>query len=116
MKRREFILLTVAGVGVLSVSTYYFFSDVEYDPALADPHALSFIWDGKAINDIGNQYRAAHPDESSQQSLVKLLKATSTDETIANDFATGKTVIVDGWILSLTEARQCALASTISAK
>ena len=116
MKRREFIFSAVAAAGVLSASAYYFFSDVEYDPTLADPRALSLIWDGKTINDIGNQYRAIHSDESSQRSLVKLLKATSTDEMVANDFLTGKIVIVDGWILSLTEARQCALASTISAK
>jgi hypothetical protein len=28
------------------------------------------------------------------------------------DFAEGHTVIVDGWLLSTTEARQCALYST----
>lgn len=116
MKRRVFILSAVAGAGVLSASAYYFFSDADYDPALADPQALSFIWDAKTIKDIGNQYRAINPDEASQRALVKLLNTTPDDQTIANEFATGKTVVIDGWILSLTEARQCALASTIDTK
>lgn len=111
VKRRTFILSTIAGAGVLSASAYYFFSDADYDPALAEPQSLAFIWDTKTINSIGNQYRAMYPDESSKHSLVKLLNTTPTDGTIANDFATGKTVIVDGWLLSVTEARQCALSS-----
>lgn len=116
MKRRNFILSTIAGAGVLSASAYYFFSDVDYDPALAEPQSLAFIWDTETINSIGIQYRAMYPDESTQHSLVKLLDRTPTDEAITSDFATGKTVVVDGWLLSVTEARQCALASTIDNK
>jgi hypothetical protein len=113
MKRRDFIISTVAGVGVISASAYYLFGDVEYDAALADPHSLALIWDTKTISDIGKQYRINNPDESSPRTLVKLLNTASpNDETITNDFAAGKIVIVDGWMLSQTEARQCALAST----
>jgi hypothetical protein len=113
MKRRDFIITTIAGVGVISASAYYVFRDVEYDAPLADPQSLALIWDAKTINDIGNQYRINNPDEASPRTLVKLLNTTTpNDETIKNDFATGKIVIVDGWMLSLTEARQCALAST----
>ncbi len=116
MKRRDFIISTIAGAGVASVSLYYFFGDVNYDPTLADPRELSFILDAKTINDLGNQYRASNPDESTQRALIKLLNNAPTDEIIASDFATGNTVVVDGWLLSVTEARQCALASTIEAK
>jgi hypothetical protein len=116
MKRRDFVLSAIVGAGVISASAYYLLSDVEYDASLANPQALSYIWDAKTINDIGNQYRTITPAESSQRSLVKLLNSTPSNETIVNDFATGKTVVVDGWILSVTEARQCALASTIASK
>jgi hypothetical protein len=34
---------------------------------------------------------------------------------VRGDFAHGRTVIVDGWILSVTEARQCALFSLLAA-
>jgi len=32
---------------------------------------------------------------------------------IRDDFGAGRTVVVDGWLLSVTEARQCALYSTL---
>jgi hypothetical protein len=35
----------------------------------------------------------------------------SIDDTVHEDFAAGRTVVVDGWVLSVTEARQCALFS-----
>lgn len=125
MKRRAFIISTVAGIGVISYSAYYLFGDVEFNPAIAKPQSLSLIWDAENIKAIGNQYRAGNPDESSVRSLVKLLDAPSRDadaigssinEDVTKDFDMEKTVIVDGWILSLTEARQCALASTIESK
>jgi hypothetical protein len=36
---------------------------------------------------------------------------TAVDRLVRNDFAQGRIVRVDGWILSLTEARLCALAA-----
>ncbi|MGB7931010.1 MAG: twin-arginine translocation signal domain-containing protein [Gammaproteobacteria bacterium] len=35
------------------------------------------------------------------------------DERIRNDFIYGNTIAVDGWLLSLTEARLCALVSLL---
>jgi hypothetical protein len=32
---------------------------------------------------------------------------------IQRDFAEGRTVLLDGWVLSVTEARQCALYSLL---
>jgi hypothetical protein len=34
---------------------------------------------------------------------------------VRDDFASGRTVVVDGWVLSAIEARQCALFSLASA-
>ena len=34
---------------------------------------------------------------------------------VHDDFDDGRTVVVDGWILSATEARQCALYSLTQA-
>ncbi|HTH54694.1 MAG TPA: hypothetical protein VL728_01525 [Cyclobacteriaceae bacterium] len=110
MKRRTFIISTAAGIGAISAA-YYFFGDVDYDPALAEPQALSYIWDDKTIKDAGRRYRKDFPSEASERTLVKLLKTVPTEETITADFKNGNMVVVDGWILSVTEARQCALAS-----
>jgi hypothetical protein len=32
---------------------------------------------------------------------------------VENDFKTGKIAVIKGWVLSLTEARQCALFSIL---
>ena len=127
MKRRNFILLGAAGFAAVSIPTaYYFLTDIEYDQALADPQLLSLIWDTETIKKIGNQYRLQMPSENSERPLVKSLKAAASEASLANssnleevikkDFETGDTIIVDGWILSRTEARQCALFSLIEPK
>ncbi len=72
-------------------------------------------------------YRTKHSSENNVDGLRKLLlsdrsgKIYNEDEKIAvgemlkneikQDFETGKIVIVKGWVLSITEARQCALYS-----
>jgi hypothetical protein len=33
------------------------------------------------------------------------------DTAVQRDFAAGRTVMLDGWVLAVTEARQCALFS-----
>ena len=124
MKRRDFVLSAVGGIGFISISAaYYYMSDAGDDDALTQPQSLSLIWDAKAIRHVGNQYRTIVPEENSSHSLINLLRAelSITDESmvsrlnerITHDFETGNTVLVDGWILSVTEARQCALASTL---
>jgi len=63
--------------------------------------------------------------ENDDDKLIQLLSgnspiAGSSDETaihqyldqkVKQDFETGNTVLVKGWVLSVTEARQCALFS-----
>ena len=78
---------------------------------------------------LGRLYLEGKPREADTALLVTLIGAApgpalppaspSTDEAlradleerIRNDFIYGNTVAVDGWLLSLTEARLCALAS-----
>lgn len=119
MKRRSFIILGSAGVAALSIpAAFYFFDDIEYDPILAEPRSLSMIWDTETIKAVGDQYRLQIPSEKSEMSLIKLLKAAAPEleDIIKKDFETGNTVIIDGWILSTTEARQCALFSITGPK
>ena len=119
MKRRNFIIIGTAGIAAAALpAAFYFLRDVEYDPALADPQSLSLIWDTETITDIGNKYRLQIPSEKSERSLVKLLDVPGSDleQIITKDFESGNTVIIDGWILSKTEARQCALFSLTAPK
>ena len=112
MKRRDFVLLSTAGIAAVAVpSAYFYFGD---DVALTTPASLSLIWDTQTIKAIGTAYLHQVPDEASVRDLVALLPTTSNtglEEAVRHDFAMGNHVLVDGWILSVTEARQCALAS-----
>jgi len=127
MKRRNFILIGTAGIAAAALpAAFYFFRKIEYDPKLAEPQSLSLIWDNETIAAVGKQYRIQTPGEESERTLAKLLSAGKQDlggtdtaaieAQIQQDFKAGNTVIVDGWILSVTEARQCALFSIIETK
>ena len=134
MKRRNFIALSTltvvaAGAPFLNCSS----PDVELDKKLAVPQILSQLQDQKTINAIGKAYGAANPVEYSEKKLEdKLVKnskgghfssassaqeiVASLDKSIQYDFESNNTIILEGWVLSLTEARQCALFSLISQK
>ena len=122
MKRRNFILLTGVGISAIVIPTWYYkFNIPEYDQLLTEPELLSHIWDGTTINEIGEIYRKQFSEENSERKLVKHLSDYELTETTTNtevlrqqitdDYNKGNTVMVDGWILSRTEARQCALFS-----
>lgn len=128
MKRRTFIV-TLVSVGVATavpIINYHRKHVFTRDP-LMRPHVLANFCDGGAIREIGTFYRSAVPEENEEKKLRKLLltnergnTADTTDEKticdmldkkISEEFKKGKIVIEDGWVLSETEARQCALFS-----
>ena len=124
MKRRKFVFLTAAGFTLLAIPACNYING-EIDNSLADPQSLSLIWDKQTILDIGKKYRSQFPKDDNEQSLSKLLKGKTSNEKeliedlklrIKNDFQTSNTIIIDGWILSQTETRQCALYSIINSK
>jgi hypothetical protein len=78
------------------------------------------------VRTIGAHYRARVPTENSVSALRAAISEQgsrlhlpwlqkSIDDTVHEDFASGRTVVVDGWVLAVTEARQCALFSLASA-
>jgi hypothetical protein len=121
MKRRNFILLTGVGISAIAIPTWYYkYRDLEYDQLLTEPEFLSHIWNGNSIGEIGEIYRKQFSNENSKGKLVKYLSDYKTEtasiievlrQQVTDDYIKGNTVMVDGWILSKTEARQCALFS-----
>jgi len=90
------------------------------------PFQFSKIADKKNIAETGIAYLKKFPKENDKIVLTNLLigaKASldksviekQMNERVLDDFKTGKTIIVAGWILSVTEARQCALYSILNA-
>jgi hypothetical protein len=80
------------------------------------------------VGQIGQSYLAAVPSENSVVALRAAIAGarrqgfrlpwtgrTWIEDQVRDDFAAGRTVLVDRWVLSATEARQCALFSLMSA-
>lgn len=77
----------------------------------------------RAVVRIGRRYRTDHPDEDDRDVLLERLGVTagaagslrllsSLDAQVAEDYGSGRTVRIDGWVLSQTEGRAAALVST----
>ena len=122
MDRRRFVLLST--IGGLSLSLPFSCSQAtmdEQDPQLLQAKSLAAIWNPDEIKKIGDLYRAQFPGEKSEGVLIKKLLAQlpSDPSDIENDlqrltikdFQDQATVLLNGWLLSRTEARQCALFS-----
>jgi hypothetical protein len=88
---------------------------------LAQPALLEMLGPERT-REIGTRYRAVAPNENTATALRAAISGShhqkfpwigscSIEDQIRDDFAAGRTVVVGGWVLSETEARQCALYS-----
>lgn len=129
MKRRTFVLLTLYSSAAISIP----FAGCSDRSALAGkpwvlPDLLSQTCDAKTLQEIGTIYRKKVAAESKEKQLLDLLLTDSNGKVVPvtaedafihslleqktqNEFDTGHTIIVKGWVLAETEARQCALFS-----
>jgi hypothetical protein len=124
MKRRNFVILSGAGLAALSIPSACLQSgEPGYDPLLAEPGFLSYIWDDDTMIAIGKLYRAQVPEEGREADLLSVLLTKGTEHPVSPqqfladrakaDYENNDLVMLDGWMLSRTEARQCALFSLI---
>ena len=129
MLRRSFVELTsIALVGSMVPVVGCSSSPTRLERILSLPSALAAIHNPETIAALGESYRISVPDEDNLEELRNMLLLDVEDNVIAqdtddatlkqlleervkSDFDQGETVILDGWILSKTEARQCALFS-----
>ena len=118
MNRRKFIVLSGAAV-LAAGSAYWYMSSNGGKKAFDFPDTLSKILDSQAIILIGRDYLAKFPKHNDRNILLQLLKdntivandVSRLGKAIEKDFETGNTMVLNGWVVSLTEARQCALYS-----
>jgi hypothetical protein len=127
MNRRHFL---ICATGVLAVNQPLLANirTTAVDPAtLAAPELLSFLGDRDFITTLGQCYLQQFPDEAS----IATLSASISDKTgtsskrhrpeqiarqVAHEFANDETVLLNGWMLSRTEARQAALFSLLHSR
>ena len=84
-----------------------------------NPGLLNILKDEDTIFNIGSSYLKVNPAERNLKRLRRkiyaedgkeeLESADEIEKVIRNDFAAGRIIQLNGWILSVTEARQCAL-------
>lgn len=122
MKRRNFFLLSLAGLATVGVPSYYVWKNSnEKKNPLYEPKILNTILEPSDIVEIGRMYSEQFPDNGLEEKLQDFLTdnvhskngdlAAILEQEVKRDYESGNTVILNGWILSETEAVQCALFS-----
>src|SRR5215471_4847357 len=125
MKRRDFIQLSAFTAAAISLPLLHSCSPPAGEHVFSKPVFLSRLFDEKMIGDVGKVYIQKTPSENDEDKLVQLLAGNNTivnstdekaihdylDQKIRSDFEKGNTVLAKGWVLAVTEARQCALFS-----
>jgi hypothetical protein len=99
--------------------------------ALYLPHFLSILMDKSAIEEIGKSDLKKHPEENSIEKLKSNILSSFDGNSLAqketggsidkffeskilSEFRNGNQEVIDGWVLSVTEARQCALFTVLN--
>jgi hypothetical protein len=121
LDRRQFLsaaaagtALTLGGLAAIDLDHISSLRD------LAHPDLLIALGP-EAVREIGHAYRTLVPAESDRAALERALRAelraarATHHDCVRADFAAGRVVVVRDWMLSLTEARQCALFSLLPA-
>ncbi len=127
MKRKDFVIYTILVSASLPVAYYLKKHKWGAKKSIDYPEFLGSIFDDERINAFGIEYRKQVPSEDNKSTLTNLIltntkgkKTNSSDKyeiqdlvssKNVEDFKNGNVVIIGGWIISKTEARQCALFS-----
>ena len=121
LDRRRFLQLSALGIVATIADTGCAPTDARVDASADRPQLLAMLGPER-VRQLGSHYRASTPTESSAEALraalstghglrIPFIKTGSFENQIRDDFAAGRTVVVDGWVLAVTEARQAALFS-----
>jgi hypothetical protein len=134
MKRRQFVIALGAGIALWTARSHGAWARLRRGPHPdAAERLLSAVARPKNAAVVGRRYLAGHPQEADRRWLAGELGADlrrqgcdprRTDAAglraglarqVRADFACSRVVRVDGWVLSVTEARLCALAALTAA-
>jgi hypothetical protein len=111
-------LVAAAGIGAVG---WRFAGDGGADSP-EEERLTAVLGDPDAARRVGRRYLDGRPEERDERTLLRLLRqlgdpaALTQDRVrraVRSDFAEGRVVLVEGWYLSQTEARLCALATFV---
>lgn len=134
LRRRSLFVATIAGAALWLLGRLppSWAAGQRNDPAAATRLLLSLLKDPRKARAIGRAYLKTLPDGpiTAEQLAAAILPDHRLDDPglgaaaalgpqvltrIRRDFSEGAVVVVDGWVLSVTEARLYALAALASA-
>jgi hypothetical protein len=120
LDRRRFLQVSALGI-IATVADSGCAAESARDAAAVDRPSLLTMLGPERVRELGTRYRAATPGENTGDTLRSAISKSrggravigneSLADLIADDFEKSRTVVVDGWVLSVTEARQAALYS-----
>jgi hypothetical protein len=124
MQRRIFMGISALGAVAIGFPYLYSCNSRRDEESPWWPFFLSRILDQQSIIETGRAYFKKEPAEQDRKKLEELLLMNSKtnspepdqlrqlfDNSVREDFENGRMIILKGWVLSITEARQCALFS-----
>lgn len=125
MERRTFVKLSAYTAAALTLPFVQGCAANTREKVIAQPLLFSHITDSGTIISAGQAYRKLFPAEDSKSALIgELVKPGNQagekaieqmlDQQVVNDFKNNKMIVLDGWVLALTEARQCALYAILN--
>jgi len=121
LDRRRFLALAASMAATVAASACEAAGDAR---PLGQPDLVAALGPD-VVRRLGRRYRESVPGESDPTRLAAAIRASrpwtarlglrpfAMADQIRDDFAANRTVVVDGWLLSVTEARQCALYSAL---
>jgi hypothetical protein len=123
MRRRIFIRLSALGAAAALMPLVPGCKLDNTSDILSVPVLMAGFSDARSIAATGRAYIDLFPGENDSRRLKRGIFRHSTAGTSSNpatlksffeeryrdDFAKGRSLVVNGWVLSRTEARQCAL-------
>jgi hypothetical protein len=118
LDRRRF--LQVSALGVAAAIIYPACAEHDRNGTAPNHPRLLDMLGADRVRAIGMRYLAATPNENNPDALRSAISKSrsrsrvplmprSVDDQVREDFINGHTVLVDGWVLSVTEAREAAL-------
>jgi hypothetical protein len=129
MKRRNFI--AISATALVGISIPFACSSEDYKSIVSvmpKPLPLGKFCTEKELKGIGTNYIQLIPEENQLSTIGKHIFKNETgqlvdpnpaaiekliNEKMQKDFQAGNTTIVDGWIISITEARVCGILSLV---
>lgn len=121
LDRRRFLQVGVLGIVATVAESGCTAADTRDAAAVDRPLLLTMLGPDR-VRELGARYRADTPSENTADALrsaisgsrgfrIPFIRTKSLADQIKDDFEKARTVLVDGWVLSVTEARQAALYS-----